>query len=100
MAWSPVRRTNAGRFEVNHPGDYATLNSYHPSDATGGVVTIPQSSSPSAPLGAGFFLGGPPPREIRTAGWPRRLPRMLFFVSGHGSPLLGNVYHLLLDKWI
>src|SRR6266404_5087759 len=24
MAWSPVRRTNAGRFEVDHPGDYAT----------------------------------------------------------------------------
>jgi hypothetical protein len=34
MAWSPVRRTNAGRFEVEHPGDYATFNSYHPSDAT------------------------------------------------------------------
>ena len=35
MAWSPVRRTNAGRFEVDHPGDYATLNSYHPADGTG-----------------------------------------------------------------
>jgi hypothetical protein len=34
MAWSPVRRTNAGRFEVDHPGDYATFNSYHPTDAT------------------------------------------------------------------
>jgi hypothetical protein len=34
MAWSPVRRTNAGRFEVDHPGDYATLNSYQPSDGT------------------------------------------------------------------
>jgi hypothetical protein len=34
MAWSPVRRTNAGRFEVDHPGDYATFNSYHPADAT------------------------------------------------------------------
>ena len=34
MAWSPVRRTNAGRFEVDHPEDYATLNSYHSSDAT------------------------------------------------------------------
>src|SRR3954454_18736258 len=34
MAWSPVRRTNAGRFEVDHPGDYATLNSYHPVDGT------------------------------------------------------------------
>jgi len=28
MAWSPVRRFNAERFEVEHPGDYATLNSY------------------------------------------------------------------------
>jgi hypothetical protein len=35
MAWSPVRRTNAGRFEVDHPGDYATLNSYHPVDENG-----------------------------------------------------------------
>jgi hypothetical protein len=34
MAWSPVRRTNAGRFGVDHPGDYATLNSYHPVDGT------------------------------------------------------------------
>ena len=34
MAWSPVRRFNAGRFEVGHPGDYATLNSYQPSDGT------------------------------------------------------------------
>jgi hypothetical protein len=31
---SPVRRTNAGRFGVDHPGDYATLNSYHPVDGT------------------------------------------------------------------
>jgi hypothetical protein len=37
MAWSPVRRTNAGRFEVDHPGDYATFNSYHPTDATLGA---------------------------------------------------------------
>jgi hypothetical protein len=34
MAWSPVRRTNIGRFEVDHPGDYATFNSYHPADGT------------------------------------------------------------------
>jgi hypothetical protein len=34
MAWSPVRRFNAGRFEVEHPGDYATLNSYQPRDGT------------------------------------------------------------------
>jgi hypothetical protein len=36
MAWSPVRRANAGRFEVDHPGDYATRNSYHPADGTAG----------------------------------------------------------------
>ena len=34
MAWSPVRRSNAGQFEVELPGDYATLNSYHQSDGT------------------------------------------------------------------
>jgi len=33
MAWSPVRRFNAG-FEVEHPGDYATINSYQPRDGT------------------------------------------------------------------
>jgi hypothetical protein len=32
MAWSPVRRFNAGRFD---PGDYDTLNSYQPRDGTG-----------------------------------------------------------------
>jgi uncharacterized LabA/DUF88 family protein len=35
MAWSPVRHFNAGWFEIDHPGDYATLNSYQPRDATG-----------------------------------------------------------------
>jgi hypothetical protein len=43
MAWSPVRRTNAGRFEVDHPGDYATLNSYHPVDGTCSPVTGTES---------------------------------------------------------
>ncbi len=33
MAWSPAWRFNAKRFEVHHPGDYATLNSNQP--ATG-----------------------------------------------------------------
>jgi hypothetical protein len=33
-AWSPVRRFNAGWIEVHHPGDYATINSYQPSDGT------------------------------------------------------------------
>jgi hypothetical protein len=34
MAWSPVRRSNAGRFEVDHLGDYATFNSNHSRDGT------------------------------------------------------------------
>ena len=34
MAWSPARRANARRFEVHHPGDYATLNSNQSRDST------------------------------------------------------------------
>jgi hypothetical protein len=34
MAWSPARRSNAGRFEVEHPGDYAAFNSYQPGYGT------------------------------------------------------------------
>jgi len=34
MAWSPVRRFNAGRFEVDHPGDYATPFSNQACDGT------------------------------------------------------------------
>src|SRR3974377_89298 len=34
MAWSPVRRSNAGIRWVETPGDYATLNSNHSRDAT------------------------------------------------------------------
>jgi hypothetical protein len=34
MAWSPIRRANAGSFEVGHPGDYATPNSNQPRDGT------------------------------------------------------------------
>jgi len=28
------RRSNAGRFEVEHPGDYAAFNSYQPGYGT------------------------------------------------------------------
>ena len=35
MAWSPVRRINAGLVWVEAPGDYATLNSNHLRDGTG-----------------------------------------------------------------
>src|SRR5271167_1539667 len=34
MAWSPVRRSNAGIRWVETPGDYATLNSNHSGDGT------------------------------------------------------------------
>jgi hypothetical protein len=34
MAWSPARRSNAGRFEVEDPGDYAAFNSYQPGYGT------------------------------------------------------------------
>jgi integrase len=40
MAWSPVRRTNAGRFEVDHPGDYATSIPTTPPTAPKGQATI------------------------------------------------------------
>src|SRR5438552_15810831 len=38
MVWSPARRVNAGRFEVDHPGDYATFNSNRIADGTAPVV--------------------------------------------------------------
>jgi hypothetical protein len=34
MAWSPVRRANAGISRVEHPGDYATPNPNHLRDGT------------------------------------------------------------------
>ena len=34
MAWSPTRRFNVGRFEDEHPGDYATFNSNQLRDGT------------------------------------------------------------------
>src|SRR5580658_2776185 len=48
MAWSPVQRFNAGRFEVDHPGDYATLNSYQPRYATRPQVCTPQPPAAGA----------------------------------------------------
>jgi len=38
MAWSPARRANARRFEVDHPGDYATLNSNQSRDSTRAIA--------------------------------------------------------------
>src|ERR1700733_14278680 len=48
MAWSPARRSNAGRFEVEHPGDYAAFNSYQPSYGTGGQVQVFFDTLPSS----------------------------------------------------
>ncbi|HEV7377369.1 MAG TPA: EAL domain-containing protein [Pyrinomonadaceae bacterium] len=50
MAWSPVRRVNAGRFEVKHPGDYATFNSNHSRDATDIEDALRQSCLPARVL--------------------------------------------------
>jgi hypothetical protein len=44
MAWSPAWRSNAKRFEVDHPGDYATLNSHQPSDGTSQFMNLQCSS--------------------------------------------------------
>src|SRR5208282_1214644 len=44
MAWSPVRRSNAGIRWVETPGDYATLNSNHSRDAT---PAFPGEDSPA-----------------------------------------------------
>jgi hypothetical protein len=35
VAWSPIRRTNVGCFEVEQPKDYATVNSNQLRDETG-----------------------------------------------------------------
>ena len=40
MAWSPVRRVNAGLVRVKAPGDYATLNSNQLRDGTGGELIL------------------------------------------------------------
>jgi hypothetical protein len=55
MAWSPVRRFNAGRFEVDHPGDYATLNSYQLRDGSlelGALRCLRKPFTPTALLSA------------------------------------------------
>src|SRR6188474_770671 len=58
MAWSPVRRTNAGRFEVDHPGDYATLNSYHPVDGTADNEKVHTGATVRARMFGRTGLGG------------------------------------------
>ena len=37
MAWSPVQQFNAGWFEVDHPGDYATLIPTNPATPRTGL---------------------------------------------------------------
>jgi hypothetical protein len=48
MAWSPVRRINAGLVRVEAPGDYATLNSNQLRDATHSEGSV--KSQPSETL--------------------------------------------------
>src|SRR5579864_7952339 len=56
MAWSPVRRFNAGRFEVDHPGDYATFNSNQPCY---GTLLRHQSFKPTSWCYDGCILNWP-----------------------------------------
>jgi hypothetical protein len=65
MAWSPIRRTNAGRFEVDHPGDYATFNSYHPTDATLWAARVTQKENPA---GISHIDGAPAPVCVQWGG--------------------------------
>src|SRR4051812_26032109 len=55
MAWSPLRRSNAGISRVEHPGDYATLNSNHPRD---GTVVSDFTCPPGSPRANVYFEAG------------------------------------------
>jgi hypothetical protein len=50
MAWSPARCSNAGRFEVEHPGDYAAFNSYQPGYGTSLIASVASESPPQMPF--------------------------------------------------
>src|SRR5437763_16047883 len=63
MAWSPVRRFNAGRFEVEHPGDYATFNSYQPRYGTPTLLIFIQKISKTVPARGQKFGGRWAPRS-------------------------------------
>src|SRR5271170_5369096 len=58
MAWSPARHFNAGCFEVGHPGDYATFNSYQPSDGTCETCRTSRAHLTSSPRSAPKLVGG------------------------------------------
>src|SRR5215211_363153 len=66
MAWSPVRRSNAGISRVANPGDYATPNSNHLRDGTGGLASYGVSFSEVGRLAAKYvqrILSGTNPGE-------------------------------------
>src|SRR5215210_157466 len=67
MAWSPVRRSNAGRVEVKLPGDYATSNSNHPPTAPKCIVQRLDVRKLNCHL--------PPPPEVRV--FLRSVPRRI-----------------------
>jgi hypothetical protein len=56
MAWSPARRSNVGGFEVDHPGDYATLNSNQLTDGTEEFAS--ERSSSEHETWPGWSVGG------------------------------------------
>jgi len=71
MAWSPVQRFNAGRFEVEHPGDYATLISNQLRDGT-----RPETD----------------PRQIHPTNRKRRQPDLnLYRIKGELAPKDGEL---------
>jgi hypothetical protein len=69
MAWSPVQRFNAGWFEVEHPGDYATLNSYQLRDGTSGLRQTRNLTPPIGQYNKQYLIV---PIGV---GTPRRFPR-------------------------
>lgn len=58
MAWSPVRRFNAGRFEVDHPGDYATLISNQLRDSTFKEFETQPQTEPIILTSLGYVVNG------------------------------------------
>jgi hypothetical protein len=76
MAWSPVRRFNAGRFEVDHLGDYATLICNHPHDGTRRDRCLALSGTHTRPRQRRA------PREICSRSLPLLVFRWYFHVDG------------------
>src|SRR5215218_11403469 len=70
MAWSPVRRSNAGISRVANPGDYATPNSNHLRDGTAdrAIYAVTATRNPDMRLHAALAVSG---RADAAAAVPR-----------------------------